>query len=102
MSLSVSEKEPKIRQLIQGAFQCEWIREAQQKDREQRNLRMKRLASSTKASEGHARRAEHFAEVRVRLSVRKKRPVDIVRTSDIFSGSIQFAWMKPSETIYAT
>ena len=58
-----------MQQLIQGAFQCEWIREAQQKDREQRNLRMKRMASSTKASEGHARGAEHFAEVRVRLSV---------------------------------
>ena len=66
---AVRAEEPKMQHLIQGAFQCEWVREAQRKDRRQRDLRMKRPATSTKASEGHARGAEIFAEVRTLTSL---------------------------------
>lgn len=52
-----------MQHVIQGAFQYDWIREAQLSDRSMREQRMKRQAMPTKASQGHARGAQDFAEV---------------------------------------
>lgn len=52
-----------MQHVIQGAFQYDWIREAKEKEQNQRKLQMKQLAMPTKASQGHARGAQLYAQV---------------------------------------